>query len=540
MWTLYFIGFVFLETSFSLLSDGCVVTVYIFVVIMSWIKMRWDEKFWNAEHDLYVKELDVAILLESCGMNSEKLFTSTLSRKDVEEAVEELSKVQQMVVLKGNLKEEVKPQEFKQRGAYDLVHTGVMKGESVFYKALKGTEMKSEDLASAKVALDDFKKESKLSRKAKAKAIMADESLRQAAMLDLRMSTLAPRSAKAYSSEVELYIDMVKGAGIEPWPVSPMSIRTFAAGLKSAGYVSGNIYLSAVMTCARAKGLPISEEAKCERTLCGAAFARGTGDTNQMLPVTTEMLEEIRQWLKKNSMKDFGVMVLRLQVVALFFMLRADEVINIRLRDVVKASGRNGVAELTIAAGKTNQAGKTLRRKLACVCGDGANEQVDGLEICPSCALFNLVVTARASNPDPTCLDRHISCGVKNKPLAYDGFLKEMRAQLSAIGVQTFGSNGKGRYGTHSLRRGGAQALARSKWPLATIQLWGRWESNTVMEYVQDTVFDESWKDVATAMVGLPAVKEEVDEPEVKTVVKTRRAHGKVKAVKRSVGKRTS
>ena len=507
---------------------------------MNWIQQRWDEKFWNVKHDRYVEELDVAALLESCGMGSEKLFTHTLSREDVEEAVMELSKVQQMVVLKGKPKVVEKPQEFKRRGAYDLVQTGVMKGDSVFYEALKGTEMRSEDLENAKVALDDFKRDSKLNRKAKAKAIMADESMRQAAMLDLRMSTLAPRSAKSYSSEVELYIEMVTGAGIEPWPVSPMSIRTFAAGLKSAGYVSGNIYLSAVMTCARAKGLPISEEAKCERTLCAAAFGRGTGDTHQMMPVTTEMLEEIRQWLKMNSMKDFGVMVLRLQVVALFFMLRADEVINIRLKDVVTASGRRGVAELIIAAGKTNQAGKTLRRKLACVCGDGVPEKGDGLEICPSCALFNLVMTARASNPDPTCLDWHISCGAKKKPLAYDGFLKEMRAQLCAIGVKTMGSNGKYMYGTHSLRRGGAQALARSRWPLATIQLWGRWESKAVMEYVQDTVFDESWKEVATAMVGLPMVKDEEVYPEKRLVVKKKEAGVKMKAVKRSLGKRTA
>ena len=500
--------------------------------------MNWDEKFWNAEHELYTRELDIEVLLESCGMTTEKLFMQTLSRGDVEEAVEDLSKAQQMVVLKGKPKEVVRSFEFKKRGTYDMVQAGVMKGDSVFYEALKGTSLDSNDLVQAKEALEVFQKESKMNRKDKAKAIMADEKLRQAAMLDLRMSTLAPRSAKAYSSEVELYIDMVKEAGIEPWPVSPQSIRTFAAGLKSAGYVSGNIYLSAVMTCARAKGLPISEEAKCERTLCGAAFGRGTGDTHQMMPVTTEMLTETGQWLAANGLKEFSVMVFRLQVLALFFMLRADEVINIRLKDVLVATGKRGVAELIIAAGKTNQTGKTLRRKLHCACTEVDSKQDVGIEVCPSCALFNLVSVAKANNPDRMNLDWHISCGVKQKPLAYDGFLKEMRAQLSAIGVQTKANNGKYLYGTHSLRRGGAQALARAKWSLDTIQLWGRWESKAVMEYVQDTVFDESWKDVATAMVGLPMVKVEIEDIEGKIAPKKKGAQGKMKAVRKSLGKR--
>ena len=48
----------------------------------------------------------------------------------------------------------------------------------------------------------------------------------------------------------------------------------------------------------------------------------------------------------------------------------------------------------------------------------------------------------------------------------------------------------KRRFGSHSARRGGAQALARAGVRIDLIKLWGRWKSNAVDRYLEEAALE--------------------------------------------------
>lgn len=84
-----------------------------------------------------------------------------------------------------------------------------------------------------------------------------------------------------------------------------------------------------------------------------------------------------------------------------------------------------------------------------------------------------------------------------------DEFLKGVRDVLSMVGETLVNDEGRFRFGTHSLRRGGAQALARMGWSVPSIQRWGRWASDTIFTYILSMEFAVTWGDVAPAMIGM-------------------------------------
>ena len=435
---------------------------------VTWVQKYWPEKFWNPDHELYTQDLDVTRLLNACGMLHEKLFMVTLTKEEVKEAVEKLTMVQQSVLLAGKPVGVDVSKAYMERNPYRVMKDNVVSGRTDFYSSVRNSDKSAGELAKAIEELKRFKKESGLDKKMLAKAIAADSDLMDAAELVLRMDVLAPKTSASYSSQVELYISTMKQAGKPPLPLTPESIKMFSAVLKAADYGGGNSYLSAVMSWARIAGATITEEVMCERKMCGASLNRGSGDTHQMKPISIGILRRMGDLMEKGKLEPFHVMVFRLSVLGVFFMLRADEVLNLKVSEVIMASGKSGIAEIIIAAGKTNQEGKTVRRRLTCVCDENSKG------VFPSCALYDLVSEAEKRCPTRDREKWALSSGRKDKPLGMAGFINGLRDLLKLIGVETTSDSGKNLFGTHSLRRGGAQALARAKWPLHKIQLWGR------------------------------------------------------------------
>ena len=82
---------------------------------------------------------------------------------------------------------------------------------------------------------------------------------------------------------------------------------------------------------------------------------------------------------------------------------------------------------------------------------------------------------------------------------------------MNSVGVEVQ-KDGRFVMGTHSLRRGGAQALAASGWPLSHIKSWARWRSEAVWVYIQDAYLKESWQEVAANIVGFYGTRKDVME----------------------------
>lgn len=162
--------------------------------------------------------------------------------------------------------------------------------------------------------------------------------------------------------------------------------------------------------------------------------------------------------------------------------------------------GRSGVVELLIAKEKNNQEEHKVERRVQCVCHAGSAPAQ--FRACPACSIAWLT---QHSSKEGTCDNDQwvITEGVKGKALKYDGFPKSLRDLLALIGGGVFSEDGRCRYGTQSLRRGGAQALAAVGWSVPQKQRWGRWQSDGVFTYILRTEFSRSWISVAPAMLDL-------------------------------------
>ena len=76
-----------------------------------------------------------------------------------------------------------------------------------------------------------------------------------------------------------------------------------------------------------------------------------------------------------------------------------------------------------------------------------------------------------------------------------------IRAALGLLGYCLVDpTTGKQNYGTHSLRRGGAQALVAAGWALETIKFFGRWLSSCVEVYLLSVPVETYGKDIALSM----------------------------------------
>lgn len=372
----------------------------------------------------------------------------------------------------------------------------------MFCQAVRGTNESPEILEAALDALHQVTSGTNAGKRQVALEIARDSQLRLAAGVQFRLDALAPTSVMSYSSEVALYVDVCSSATMVPWPVSVRSLELFASTLKAAGYRGANSYLSAVLTCQRMMGREVSDEVMCARSRAAKTLARGLGDPHRVEAVTVQNLVDVKDWLEGHlpAAQDddwgFSILVFRLCVVGMFFMLRVEELLQLRQQDVLRCTGPQGEVELVLTWGKTNPGETVVRRKLKCVCAPCQIEGRGVVQVCPVCSVHAL------GNGGASMGTAFLSQGVKHRALGYSGFLMRLRMLLGAVGCEMRTACGAQRYGTHSLRRGGAQALARANWPVDAIQRWGRWESDVVFAYVQDVIFEATWPSVASSIVG--------------------------------------
>ena len=273
----------------------------------------------------------------------------------------------------------------------------------------------------------------------------------EAAIFDVRIDFLAPRTIAAYSSEVKLYEEVVGSRGLAAWPVSQNGLVIFGGVLRAAGYKAGNQYLSAVMTTSKLLGYTPSPEVRETRSRLQKALERGQGSDHQMAPISPSMLQRLAPYAAdprvSRDERRFRALVLDLMTVGVFFMLRSEEILTLKKVHVLSQVDGSHV-KLLLPGGKTNQEERMVVRQLSCVCGSGG-----GGSVCPVCAVGRLVANAKGE---------YLSSGKLLKRLGYNGFLEKLRLMLADVGEQTFESGStQNRFGTHSLRRGGRRPWLR-------------------------------------------------------------------------------
>ena len=319
----------------------------------------------------------------------------------------------------------------------------------------------------------------------KARQVAMDPDALEAARESLFNGFFAASTVAAYSAEIHHYEQIMANCGVAPWPLTVKAIENFGAVLKSCNYRSSRMYFSAIVTMNSQMGFSLAAHEQAILQKVKTSCSRDNPDDAFKEPVTLEMLT------KMNDLKDaspFRILVARLAVIALFFLLRSESVLTLRgicgcsgkckCNTDIKLNGRD--MTIYIRGEKTDQTGTATERSVSCACGGTSHLQVP---TCPVCALRAIKRdSTRGSNPATWWLSQ----GNKQHKLGYDGFLRELNVILSEIGEQTKHPDGSLRFGTQSLRRGGAQELAFRGVPVHQIKRFGRWKSWIVERYVRE------------------------------------------------------
>ena len=303
--------------------------------------------------------------------------------------------------------------------------------------------------------------------------IASSVKLRKLARDKLEQDFYAENTWLSHASEVKLYCSLMKAMSFSPFPVTYQTLKEFASILKSAGYRSGEQYICAVMRENRLRGHlpdPHVEQGKVDIL---RSVRRGKGDDFHMAPISQQMLLEMREQVRGEMAK----YTWKLAVVEWFFLLRSAEARAIRPIDVEFIQGRKLRAVLFITKSKTNVSQRTVKRMLDCCC---KTHDANPLKLCPVHCLKDLIESSGNAR------DEVMSPGKTTPQPDISGYVKTLRDLLANSGVKIVNDDNKYIYGTHSLRRGGAQALALAGWPIEMIKYFGRWLSDIIEVYLLD------------------------------------------------------
>ena len=175
-------------------------------------------------------------------------------------------------------------------------------------------------------------------------------------------------------------------------------------------------------------------------------------------------------------------------VVCCWWMLRGIEVAASRLEHFwFETTPFGKMAFFTLPCHKTGAIGMCITRSHPCMCADGLSR------LCPYRALEQFIIQTTTQRGTIGAEDCFLFPGANCGAITHEETIQVFRAAIEATGAQLTRPGPQGqllqRFNEHVCRVSGAQFLTRLGYPVETAQLIGRWGSNAVKRYVQDTPF---------------------------------------------------
>ena len=343
------------------------------------------------------------------------------------------------------------------------------------------------------------------------------------AVSDLRQRLYAARTWASHLSEIKLWTAFCATMVVPPFPMLLHALEAFVAMMVRVHYAALSIpqYVSAIFRQQALMWLDIPEPIRNYRRRLVAAAVRDSGDPHRVLPITRQMLQGFRSlpgFLRDNAQ----LFLYRISVVTWFFLLRADESIGLNSERGLCANQfsfdrTTSPPQVTITLGsrKESSEGHLCRRTHACCCDPRSPQSVEDqvLPFCPFCAAALLVANSPEKDPKSPLLPQG------GKPLKESHLLAFLREGLERLGHPRFDSDGAHNFGTHSLRRGAAQALVLAGWSLEAIRYFGRWLSDAIDLYLLQTPSKSYGLDVSRSMAGFMNIRASEDyDPKVMVV----------------------
>ena len=345
--------------------------------------------------------------------------------------------------------------------------------------------------------------------------LVADEAWLQSAVQELRDSMFAMSTWNGTSSAVKLYRNLCESAKIaEPFPMTRASLTMFTSAIKKHGYASGTIktYVCSLFRQQILLWLPIDPDLRDWRSFLFRATDRGTGDAHHMHPLTMKHLVMMREHVKGTR----DMFLFRMMVVTWFFLLRSDESVGSATeRGLTHSSFDFDIfskrVSVILGVTKTNHVGLKCVRTLECVCQHGEptldggvthdrSERSSQLPLCPYCAAKRLCDDSLKVQPNRS---EPLRPADGSKAPTSANLLYLIRTLLVACMICVVDGEGRFIFGTHSLRRGAAQALVMAGYSMDAIKFFGRWLSSAVELYLLTCPISSFGGDIAAGMSGV-------------------------------------
>lgn len=332
-------------------------------------------------------------------------------------------------------------------------------------------------------------------------AVATSAPARQQAVTALREAYFAQSSDPSLRSRERVWRRVALAAGLQPFPLGREVVEVVCGALRKAKYRSACDYLSAAKGRHIAEGFPIDLALERDLKLARRACLRGIGPPHRSEALTLELLIRLgRECSSRDGAGWAGGPVadlamrsrVRSYVVGMWWLLRVDELLHLTVEEgCVRIDRGRRQVHLRIPESKTDAEGRGATRSHGCCC-EGAPSV-----ICPYCTVLEQVEVAcqryGLRNRTGKAAARlrlfgDASGGVRPQ----DQVLRDLRSDLTAIGECGETPDGRERYGTHCMRRGGAQMLARAHFPVDIIKALGRWQSDVVAVYIAEANIADS------------------------------------------------
>ena len=296
----------------------------------------------------------------------------------------------------------------------------------------------------------------------------------------LARSTFNP----SQESRVRTYRAICRAWGLQAFPMTLETIRCFGASMKAGHYRSVAVYYQAAIGFqARHLRDPIEPFLRGAIRDAVRSVKRGLGPSSlkESFDPFDLIVIPISQQVEPFRADNVSHM-LDVAIFALWYMLREIELAAAKLRHVTLHSA---TVDLLIPSSKMDSAGSWTTRTLRCAC------RYQQKFLCLWHAAFRHLKRVRVhpafNNTQEFPLVPNESGGVMTKHRIIGCLRTLLDAAAIPITRVDEHNNRLFRFGGHAFRVSGAQMLGAGGLPIQLIQLLGRWSSQTIQKYVQQS-----------------------------------------------------
>lgn len=314
---------------------------------------------------------------------------------------------------------------------------------------------------------------------------LAAPSARAVALADFRADIYTESSRDSLAFKWRTVVRMLADWGVDLYPPSVEKVYLLGASLKAGGYRSAPGYLSLYrVTCAR-EGHAFGPDLAIAIRDAARSCTRGIGAPVRATPLPLDRLHDLAggrdPWVPSGPCSPRNAVV-----IGTWWLLREVELSTLRARLVEVCTGIDGQPKIfiTLPASKTDQTAHGAARGHRCRCSSLASRVV-----CPvhsaldQLAFLHRQFPSRWSDGVPDW-DLPFFPDLRGRTCEKPAVVGTLVRAAVALEVPLADVGGTTRVSGHSLRVGGAQGLTRLGFPLWSIQLLGRWGSDTVKQYV--------------------------------------------------------